>query len=169
MFDMILAIDWVRDYIRFFGGNPDKIVAFGHGTGASSAMMLSLSKFCKSNRKRAISHMTNRCVCSLGGNRVIDVLTDSFSGLIAMSGSILSHFAVDKNPADSAKNIARENGCPINNVRKMVSCLRELPVEKLIGTDSKLENVRMRAQGFISGLSNLLGPGPVSEGADDNR
>lgn len=49
MFDMILAIDWVKDYIHFFGGNPKKIVAFGHGTGASSAMMLSLSKFCESN------------------------------------------------------------------------------------------------------------------------
>lgn len=49
MFDMILAIDWVKDYIHFFGGNPKKIIAFGHGTGASSAMMLSLSKFCESN------------------------------------------------------------------------------------------------------------------------
>jgi len=48
MFDMVLAVDWVKDYIHFFGGNPNKIVAFGHGTGASSAMMLSLSKFCES-------------------------------------------------------------------------------------------------------------------------
>jgi len=48
MFDMVLAVDWIKDYIHFFGGNPNKIVAFGHGTGASSAMMLSLSKFCES-------------------------------------------------------------------------------------------------------------------------
>ncbi|XP_014481902.1 PREDICTED: liver carboxylesterase 1-like [Dinoponera quadriceps] len=141
MFDMILAVDWVKDYIRFFGGNPNKTVAFGHGTGASSATMLSLSKFCK----------------------------NSFSGLIAMSGSILSHFAVDRDPTATARSIAHDNGCPTNNIREMVSCLRELPVEKLIETDSKLENVRMTARGFISGLSNLLGAGPVLDGADDKR
>lgn len=86
-----------------------------------------------------------------------------------MSGSILSHFAIDRNPADTAKDIARNNDCPIDNVREMVSCLRELPVEKLIRADSELENVRMVAQGFISGLSNLLGAGPVFEGNDDDR
>lgn len=86
-----------------------------------------------------------------------------------MSGSILSHFAIDKNPADTAKNIAHSNDCPTDNIKEMVSCLRQLPMEKLIRTDSKLEKIRMVAQGFISGLSNLLGAGPVSEGADDDR
>ncbi|KAM0727023.1 Carboxylesterase 1D [Formica fusca] len=141
MFDMILAIDWVKDYIHFFGGNPKKIVAFGHGTGASSAMMLSLSKFCE----------------------------NSFSGLIAMSGSILSHFAVDKDPSETARYIAHKNGCPTNDIRKMVYCLRELPIEKLIRVDSELENIRAAARGFVSSLSNLLGSGPVVEGSDDGR
>ncbi|GAB1866924.1 Carboxylesterase 3 [Camponotus japonicus] len=141
MFDMILAIDWVKDYIHFFGGNPKKIVAFGHGTGASSAMMLSLSKFCE----------------------------NSFSGLIAMSGSILSHFAVDKNPFETARYIARRNSCPINDTRKMVYCLRELPMEKLIRVDSELEDIRAAARGFVSSLSNLLGSGPVVEGSNDGR
>lgn len=141
MFDMILAIDWVKDYIHFFGGNPKKIIAFGHGTGASSAMMLSLSKF----------------------------FSDSFSGLIAMSGSILSHFAVDKNPFETARYIARKNDCSTNDTRKMVYCLRELPVEKLITVDSELENFRAAAKGFVSSLSNLLGSGPVVEGSNDGR
>ncbi|XP_050455597.1 carboxylesterase 1D-like [Cataglyphis hispanica] len=141
MFDMILAIDWVKDYIHFFGGNPKKIIAFGHGTGASSAMMLSLSKFCE----------------------------NSFSGLIAMSGSILSHFAIDKDPSETARYIARKNGCPTNDTRKMVYCLRELPVNKLIRVDSELENIRAAARGFVSSLSSLLGSGPVIEGSDDGR
>nr|XP_012231334.1 PREDICTED: liver carboxylesterase 2 isoform X1 [Linepithema humile]XP_012231335.1 PREDICTED: liver carboxylesterase 2 isoform X2 [Linepithema humile] len=141
MFDMVLAVDWVKDYIRFFGGNPSRIVAFGHGTGASSAMMLSLSKFCE----------------------------NSFSGLIAMSGSILSHFAVDKDPAETARYVARKNGCPTNDTRKMVYCLRELSVKNLIKVDSELENIRSAARGFVSALANLLAPGPVVEGADDGR
>ncbi|KAG5346414.1 EST1E Carboxylesterase, partial [Acromyrmex charruanus] len=141
MFDMVLAVDWVKNYIHFFGGDPNKITAFGHGTGASSAMMLSLSKFCE----------------------------NYFHGLIAMSGTILSHFAVDKNPSKTARHIAQKNGCPTNDTRRMVDCLRELPVEKLISTDSELENTRTIVRGFVSGLASLLGPGPVIEGSNDGR
>ncbi|KAL0122833.1 hypothetical protein PUN28_007486 [Cardiocondyla obscurior] len=141
MFDMILAIDWVKDYIHFFGGDPNKIIAFGHGTGASSAIMLSLSKFCE--------------------NR--------FHGLIALSGSVLSHFAMDKNPSETAKYIAHKHDCPTDDTRRMVDCLRELPVEKLIRVDSKLESIRANARDFVSSLANLLGPGPVLEGANDER
>lgn len=95
--------------------------------------------------------------------------TDSFSGLIAMSGSILSHFAIDKDPSETARYIARKNGCPTNDTRKMVYCLRELPVDKLIRVDSELENIRAAARGFVSSLSSLLGSGPVIEGSDDER
>jgi carboxylesterase type B len=44
LFDMALALEWIKDYIRFFGGAPDKITVFGQGTGASSAILLSLSQ-----------------------------------------------------------------------------------------------------------------------------
>lgn len=168
MFDMVLAIDWVKDYIHFFGGDSNKIVAFGHGTGASSAMMLSLSKFCESNRDCIIHCAANkRILTRRWWNYYVSV--DKFHGLIAMSGSVLSHFAVDKNPFETARHIADKNGCPTNDTRKMVDCLRELPVEKLIQVDSKLENIRASVRGFVSGLANLLGPGPVIEGSNDGR
>ncbi|XP_046742892.1 pyrethroid hydrolase Ces2a isoform X2 [Diprion similis] len=141
MFDMILAVNWIKDYIEFFGGDPRKIVAFGQGTGASAAMMLSLSKLTQSY----------------------------FSGLIAMSGSALSHFAIDKDPTTSAKAIAEANDCPVEDVSEMTRCLQELPLEKLIGTDSSLESVRASVQGFVAGLAGVLGPGPVVEGQDDQR
>lgn len=48
IFDMTLAVNWVKDYIKYFGGNPKQIIAFGHGTGASSAFMLTLSKLSRS-------------------------------------------------------------------------------------------------------------------------
>jgi carboxylesterase type B len=44
LFDMALALEWIRDYIKFFGGTPNKINVFGQGTGASSAILLSLSQ-----------------------------------------------------------------------------------------------------------------------------
>ncbi|XP_006607974.2 esterase E4-like [Apis dorsata] len=141
IFDMMLAVKWVKNHIEYFGGNPKKIIAFGHGTGASAAFMLALSKLSK----------------------------NTFSGLIAMSGSILSHFAFDKNPASTAQYIASNNGCPTNNTVEMIRCLQQIPVDKLIQVDSNLETVRSAIQGFISSLSTLLGPGPVIEGNDDGR
>ncbi|XP_015120783.1 pyrethroid hydrolase Ces2a [Diachasma alloeum] len=141
MFDMTLAVNWVKKYIGYFGGNPDRIVAFGQGTGASSALMLSLSTLTKNH----------------------------FSGLIAMSGTILSNFVFDRDPMQTTKFIAFSHGCPTDDVTAMVRCLQELPVEKLISVDSKLSHIRMVADGFISEISALLGAGPVVEGRDDER
>ena len=49
MFDMALALEWIKDYITFFGGNPNKITVFGQGTGASSAILLTLSQMTQGN------------------------------------------------------------------------------------------------------------------------
>jgi len=86
-----------------------------------------------------------------------------------MSGSVLSHFAIDKNPFKTAQYIARKHSCPTDDIREMVHCLRELPMEQLIRVDSELENIRAIAQGFVSSLSSLLAPGPVIEGPNDGR
>lgn len=91
-----------------------------------------------------------------------------FNGIIAMSGSILSHFAIDKDPFNTAKYIAYNNGCPTNNTKEMIQCLRELSIDKLILVDSELEYLRT-ASGIVSSMSTLLNAGPVIEGSDDDR
>lgn len=85
-----------------------------------------------------------------------------------MSGSILSHFAIDKDPFNTAKYIAYNNGCPTNNTKEMIQCLRELSIDKLILVDSRLEYLRT-ASGIVSSMSTLLNAGPVIEGSDDDR
>ncbi|XP_014219967.1 liver carboxylesterase 1-like [Copidosoma floridanum] len=141
LFDQILAVEWVRDYIEFFGGNPKRITAMGQGSGASSAFMLGLSKF---------------------GNTY-------FSGIVAMSGSLLSHFAIDREPRKSADAMATEHKCPVNDTVRMVRCLRALPFEKLVDQDTKQEGFLKKAKNFITDLSSLLNPGPVVEGKNDFR
>nr|AHJ81352.1 carboxylesterase [Locusta migratoria] len=141
LFDMSLALDWVRDYIKFFGGNPNLIKACGQGTGASSAILLSLSK-----------------------------ITQGFlGGIIALSGTALSTFAVDNDPLGTSRDLATKNGCPVSPMLAMVRCLQELPVESLIKADSNLQDSRLLAKGLIGGLKGLLGPAPVVDGAHDNR
>ncbi|KAJ9601634.1 hypothetical protein L9F63_000242 [Diploptera punctata] len=141
MFDMSLALQWIKDYIKFFGGNPNKITVFGQGTGASSAILLSLSQ-----------------------------ITQGFlSGVMAMSGSALSAFAIDKNPIATGREVAQKNGCPTSPTFEMVKCLQELPVSALIQADSGLQELRLAAQGVLAGLTGLLGPAPCIEGGNDGR
>jgi carboxylesterase type B len=54
LFDMALALEWIRDYIKFFGGTPNKITVFGQGTGASSAILLSLSQLTQGKLKQLL-------------------------------------------------------------------------------------------------------------------
>lgn len=46
--DMMLAISWTHLFVRYFGGDPDKITVFGVSAGAEAASLLSISP--KSNR-----------------------------------------------------------------------------------------------------------------------
>lgn len=47
LWDMVMAIQWIRNHIGFFGGNPYQIVVMGHGTGASSALLVALNNVAK--------------------------------------------------------------------------------------------------------------------------
>jgi carboxylesterase type B len=38
LFDMHAALQWVKEYISFFGGDPKQIKIIGHGSGGSAAM-----------------------------------------------------------------------------------------------------------------------------------
>lgn len=43
MFDLAAVLKWVKENISFFGGDPERIIPFGQGTGGSSAALLALS------------------------------------------------------------------------------------------------------------------------------
>lgn len=50
LWDMVQAIHWVRNYIGYFGGNPYRTVVMGHGTGASTALLITLSNIAKGTK-----------------------------------------------------------------------------------------------------------------------
>ncbi|XP_070544212.1 para-nitrobenzyl esterase-like [Ptychodera flava] len=45
--DQILVLEWVRDNIKNFGGNPDLVTVFGHSSGGTSLIALSVSPLAK--------------------------------------------------------------------------------------------------------------------------
>lgn len=100
MFDMASALRWVNDYISYFGGDPKQVKAVGHGSGAASAMYLSMSRSARS--------------------------AGDINGVIAMSGTALGQYATDKEPVQSVQEVAEINGCPATNEIEIVKCLREV-------------------------------------------
>lgn len=54
------------------------------------------------------------------------------SGVVAMSGTAVSNWAVDHAPQQTATTIASENGCPTTSTVTMVKCLQNLPPESII-------------------------------------
>lgn len=102
IFDMAAALRWVNDYIAHFGGDPKQIKVMGHGSGAASAMYLSMSKSARS---------------------AADV-----SGVVAMSGTALSQYATDKDPVQSVQEVAEINGCPSMSEVEIVRCLRKVSI-----------------------------------------
>ncbi|KRT82713.1 hydrolase [Oryctes borbonicus] len=141
LFDITLATAWTKNYIAFFGGNAKKISVMGQGTGGSCALLLGLSKLAKGIP----------------------------SSVAAMSGTAISNWAIDKNPGETAKEVAAYQGCPTNNTVKMIKCMQTLDAEAIVKGDSYIESTRLKDRGFLSGLSGLLSPSPVAEGVNDGR
>ncbi|XP_026467181.1 acetylcholinesterase-like [Ctenocephalides felis] len=54
LFDQLLALRWVRDNVRAFGGDPDRVTLFGESAGAVSVSMHLLSPLSKDLFARAI-------------------------------------------------------------------------------------------------------------------
>lgn len=142
MFDMTAALRWVTEYISFFGGDPKQIKVMGQGSGAASAMYMSMSRLPRSG---------------------------SISGVVSMSGSALAQYAKDEEPVQSMEEIAAINKCPNDNETAIVSCMRGRSVEEIILSDSEVQTERLQGRAMIKGLSGGVGFNPHLETPDDRR
>jgi len=99
MLDQVEALNWVRDNIENFGGNPNKVTIFGVSAGGSSVSLHLLSPLSK----------------------------DLFHQAIAESGVDLSPFAIQPTSfgVGFAKELAQKLNCPTSDHSAMVSCLSE--------------------------------------------
>ncbi|XP_064112237.1 acetylcholinesterase-like isoform X1 [Macrobrachium nipponense] len=108
LFDQLMALQWVHDNIRFFGGNPDNITLFGESAGAVSVSMHLLSPLSR----------------------------NLFSQAIMQSGSATAPWAIISKEESILRGLrlAEAVGCPhnANNLTGVIYCLRHTNATTLV-------------------------------------
>ncbi|KAK5644290.1 hypothetical protein RI129_008135 [Pyrocoelia pectoralis] len=104
LLDQYLSMVWVRENIKHFGGDPDKVTIFGHSSGAASVVL------------HLISPRT----------------AEYFQRAILSSGSALSPWHLTKDAKSASWKIAQILGCLNNYYYSMLQCLRSKSTQDIL-------------------------------------
>lgn len=108
LFDQLMALQWIHDNIRIFGGNPDNITLFGESAGAVSVSMHLLSPLSR----------------------------NLYSQAIMQSGSATAPWAIISKEESILRGLrlAEAVGCPHdhNNLTAVIECLRTVNATELV-------------------------------------
>lgn len=98
LMDLVLALEWVRDHISVFGGDPDRVTIGGNSAGGASSSLLLFNE-----RAQRLFHQ-----------------------IIPQSGPALSFWALEKTSGSQpSKDMAAKAGCEPNlPPNMMLTCLR---------------------------------------------
>ncbi|EFX79248.1 hypothetical protein DAPPUDRAFT_225204 [Daphnia pulex] len=100
MADQVEALRWVKNFIKYFGGDKDKVTIVGESAGAASVGFLLLAPQSKEEKL--------------------------FRYAIAESGSMLTDWALDRNATKHGYRIAELAGCPLEPYAELLHCLRSI-------------------------------------------
>ncbi|CAD5208711.1 unnamed protein product [Bursaphelenchus xylophilus] len=103
LWDQTMALQWIQENIKAFGGNPNQVTVMGQNAGSASVGALSLSKHSR----------------------------DLFQQAIQMSGSILSGWALSDRVVDESKKVIEATGCQGESA-EIKECLKKMDLNKLI-------------------------------------
>jgi len=106
MLDQVAALQWVKQNIAAFSGDPGRVTILGQQAGGASVHYHLLSPVTRGLFHRAVS----------------------------MSGSALCWWASLKRPLERARKLAKLVECPKTEVAPLVECLRDKPMFELMNT-----------------------------------
>ncbi|KAF3706439.1 Neuroligin-4, X-linked [Channa argus] len=104
LLDQIQALRWIKENIQAFKGDPKRVTIFGSGAGASCVSLLTLSHYSE----------------------------DLFQKAIIQSGTALSSWAVNYQPAKYTRALAEKVGCNMLDTIDLVACLQNKNYKELI-------------------------------------
>ncbi|XP_066289222.1 uncharacterized protein [Branchiostoma lanceolatum] len=109
LLDQVQAMRWVKENIRSFGGDPDRITIFGTSAGGASVCF------------HAVSPLTNGL----------------FNRAISQSGVCLD--TINPEPHGRAVMLAEDLGCDTEDTATMVTCLRQKSSDDLVASHRRLQ------------------------------
>ncbi|XP_028900980.1 juvenile hormone esterase [Zeugodacus cucurbitae] len=105
--DQVLALKWVQQHIKNFGGDVSRVTIIGESAGSMAVTL----------------HLTSPMSKGL------------FHGAIAMSGSATNHYDIDN--VYWSRKLAYDLGCPRYNTQYLLNCLRQISWQRIVNiTDS---------------------------------
>ncbi|XP_061386879.1 esterase P-like [Musca vetustissima] len=111
--DQLLALQWVKENIAAFDGDPNKIVLLGHGAGAASAHL----------------HMLRPSLANIA------------KAAISMSGVALNPWAIIANPRENANRLANAVNCPTTKgSQALKTCLKSRNATDVVNAVQTLLN-----------------------------
>lgn len=102
--DLALALEWTKNNIGAFGGNASEITVSGDGTSGALVGYLALSPASRDNFKRAITE----------------------------SGSVLSHWAIDREPITTATSLAEILRKNVTTITQRANIFQDVDIEELV-------------------------------------
>ncbi len=125
VFDVIESLRWGQQFIKYFGGDPSCVTVSGESAGSVIGSMLLLAPQARGDYANHL-FMENRIIPFFTCGRI-----GLFHRVIGQSGSILTPWALDRNPVENAKKVAEIAGCPLEPYAALSSCLRTLPASNI--------------------------------------
>lgn len=105
LFDQLMALQWIQENIKFFGGNPDQVTLFGESAGAA-------------------------CI---GFHLLSPLSRNLFKQAILQSGSPTTPWAITDSHTISkrSKRLARDVGCMQEDINELMDCLYKVDPNEL--------------------------------------
>ena len=140
--DQQSALQWVKDNVAAFGGDPSQVTTFGESAGGSSQCDLIASPTAKGLFNQAIS------------------VSGEYNTLLGHPTSLEPQDCKSSPPSDAQANAAGKNfaaaaGCGTGNAAVVATCLRALPaatVESIAGGGAG------HPGGYLNGGQGTVGP-----------
>uniref|UniRef100_A0A182JHM9 Carboxylic ester hydrolase n=1 Tax=Anopheles atroparvus TaxID=41427 RepID=A0A182JHM9_ANOAO len=131
MLDTILALEWVSQNIRFFGGDSTLVTIFGESAGGAAVTALLYSPL---------------------------VRDGLFHRAIVQSGSIFAPWATCRSPRNGGLDIARRVNCD-RPAESMEDCLRAVPAMRLMEAYEEHKNNQFNITGLpdVAGACIVIG------------